>query len=650
MKLKNSVFVGLSTLTLVVILFITLFLQVKLSPFITTLVEQDLNNDAQLITEKIENKLAVPETTVINIAKSLEKLPLDRQLFIEAFEPLINRSDIVVGGGIWPEPYKLTGNKEKDSIFWEVKGGSVVLNNAYNAADSSPYQADSWYLDAKNSSINGSCVWSDAYVDPVSNASMVTCAKKVVRDGEFWGVFTLDISLEFMSNLVEEIQSEGQQAFVIGENRAFLTHYLVGDESVAMKGLGEVPRLSEMQTAINNNANTFAIDGNSYVLYTKDMHNNWIVGMQMDEAVAFSDVNGFKVMIYVSLFVLMASFCIVVLVWIKKFITTPIGGEPTDIEFIVNDISNGNLSSNLNITNNETGIYSSILSLNNRLSSTIKSSLSISDNVSASSEELTAVMQNTAKNTQDELAQIEEISTAISELSNTSKEVSSNAVYAEDETRKAIDNVSTGNEALEKSIALTQMISDSAQDTAHMIEDLKDSTINIGEVTSVISSISDQTNLLALNAAIEAARAGEHGRGFAVVADEVRVLASKTQQSTKDIQEIISTLQAKSEEANNKMISNVSSIQESVELSRSVKASFDDISESIKSISDMNALVAAASQEQSCVTDDIAKNTTRTFDLVNENVAAVNQTQKAAQELAALAEQQNQELSFFKVR
>lgn len=326
-----------------------------------------------------------------------------------------------------------------------------------------------------------------------------------------------------------------------------------------------------------------------------------------------------------------------------------IGGEPIEIEAIVKRISQGDLSQSLPDSGKETGIYASILVLSKALSSSLKLSSGISDNVSSSSEELTAVMKDTAKNIQNELAQVEEISTAISELSSTSKEVSANAVQAEDETRKAIKNVQQGNSNLEQSIALIQNINESVQETATMIEALRNSALDIGEVTNVISSISEQTNLLALNAAIEAARAGEQGRGFAVVADEVRNLAGKTQESTQSIQDIITKLQAQSEQANDNMIKNVSAIRESVTLSENVKGSFNDIIHSVQAISDINTLVATASQEQYCVTEDIAKNTTRTFDLVNENVAAINQIEQAAQELALLAEKQKEELSFFKL-
>jgi methyl-accepting chemotaxis protein len=193
---------------------------------------------------------------------------------------------------------------------------------------------------------------------------------------------------------------------------------------------------------------------------------------------------------------------LVLLVVVDKLVLKPVGGGPSDIAALMEKMANGDLTLNLNQTDNETGIYLSLINLSNQLKGLIQKSNSISENVSSASQELNTVMNHTQNNAQNELAQMEQISTAIHELSATSQEVSIKAVEAEEKAKKAQGSVINGKQTLDKTIALTDNINTSVSDTAIIVEELKQFAFEIGSVTEVINSISDQTNLLALNAAI----------------------------------------------------------------------------------------------------------------------------------------------------
>lgn len=326
-----------------------------------------------------------------------------------------------------------------------------------------------------------------------------------------------------------------------------------------------------------------------------------------------------------------------------------VGGEPSDIQAIVEEVASGDLSKQIPITGKETGIYANILEMRQELRRIIDGFHQISDNVSAASVELTAVMSQTEGNAQQELSQMEQIATAINELSSTANEVSHNAASAENAATGATSNVKEGGVSLDASDDISRKVEDSIEETSNIVNQLQEYSVEIGTVIEVINSISEQTNLLALNAAIEAARAGEQGRGFAVVADEVRSLAAKTQQSTVDIQEIISRLQAQAKDANQFMQSNLSLAVESRHYSEQLRIAFASITESVGLISDMNTQVATASEEQSGVTQDISQNVSLTFDIVHQNVSGIEQSKQASEELSSLAAKQKDLLSFFKI-
>jgi methyl-accepting chemotaxis protein len=376
--------------------------------------------------------------------------------------------------------------------------------------------------------------------------------------------------------------------------------------------------------------------GWQFVVLTEDQ----LIKSSANKQLIFSIILGI-ISIVIAVFIL--------LITIQRLVLTPVGGTPTDIARLIEIISKGDLTNELKDSGNESGIYKSLVSLSSQLSKLIKSSHGISENVSAASLELNTVMENTQSNAKKELLQVEQITSSLKELSLTSQEVSEKAVIAETEAKRAQDNVDDGKLTLERNIELTNTINTSFAETAKIVEELRQFAIEIGSVTEVIRSISEQTNLLALNAAIEAARAGEQGRGFAVVADEVRNLASKTQESTVSIQEIIEKLQTQSERANNNMSENVNLIKNSVELAIQVQNTFEGISTAVQSISDINTLVAAASHEQFSVTEDITLVTSQTLESVNQNMASVTETLLASNELSKLAESQRKELSYFKV-
>jgi len=341
--------------------------------------------------------------------------------------------------------------------------------------------------------------------------------------------------------------------------------------------------------------------------------------------------------------------CVVLLIVLEKLVLKPVGGAPEQIAALMETMATGDLTQKLAESDNNTGIYRSLVILSNQLSKIVSDSLNISDSVSSASQELSVVTSETLKNMETEKRQVEQVSSAIYELSSSSQEVSNKALNAEEETKISLRAVENGKVTLDKNITLAQDINSSVSETALIVDELRDFSNEIGTVTDVIKGISEQTNLLALNAAIEAARAGEAGKGFSVVADEVRALAEKTKQSTGSIQEIIIKLQEQSETASSNMVKNVQLIESSVLLADQVKVSFEDISQTITSISKINTLVSAASLKQCAVTGDISKSTTIAFDLVQQNASAVNQSLQASTELAKLAQKQKDDLEFFKV-
>ncbi|ASA54899.1 methyl-accepting chemotaxis protein [Vibrio gazogenes] len=294
-------------------------------------------------------------------------------------------------------------------------------------------------------------------------------------------------------------------------------------------------------------------------------------------------------------------------------------------------------------------ISASLGTLSEQLSNVVSESQDVMSSIKMKQDQSLMLVEQNRTNSFHELSSVEQVATASAELASTAHDVATNAIKAEEAAAQANHIIGASQSILINSTQTTEEISTSIRDAKDIVNRLKEYSENINTVVEVINSISEQTNLLALNAAIEAARAGEHGRGFAVVADEVRALAAKTQQSTVDIQKIISQLQEQSMLADDSMSQNVALMVSAKAATEELANSFEVISEEVTRITEVNAIVATASEEQSAVTQDISKQLEEINTLVQQNIKGIEESSKSNQAVNVLAEQLHTRLSFFKV-
>ncbi|CAH1558721.1 methyl-accepting chemotaxis protein [Vibrio rotiferianus] len=469
----------------------------------------------------------------------------------------------------------------------------------------------------------------------------------VKRNGEVVAIVGLSLLMNDLTRFINGL-AEDSNVFVAREDGYLMAAY---EEQLVGEDLFELRPTYKQYASDASSSHSYMVPdrGEFYVVSERSKALGWTVWAFASwedikatsrEAVITNLVSG---LVFIIIGTLGASLLI------QKLLYNPIGGEPKEIERLVDKIANGDLTDIPAAKGSDIGVYRSTLLMADKLKTMITDINLSSEELIEASSKLERSSIKVDGSSKSQMMQLEQVATAMNEMTATVAEVAQSAVEASSSSSDANNSSEQGLTVVAQMNSDITMLVNDINQVQQVIRNVHTETENVGGILDVIRGIADQTNLLALNAAIEAARAGEHGRGFAVVADEVRSLATKTQQSTNEIQSMIEVLQEQANKSVLLMQDNSDSAKRTLDKAGEATLSLDQIRHEIQRIQDMNHQIATAAEEQSQVAHEINESVINVNDLARDTTVDVQDNVDTSEALIAMSNKLRDSVSMFKL-